>query len=87
MEGAGKAVWGILAFREQSPLSALSSFSLTCSPDQLVLPPAGQSRFRPHVQSSSSRDTALAGLCPFLCLEPQFCIQWSSDQFFSILCI
>jgi len=44
MEGAEKAVGRIWGLREQSPLPAVSTFSLPCAPCQLLGLPAGQSQ-------------------------------------------
>lgn len=76
-EGAGKARWRIWGLREPSLLPAVSSVSLPCAPGQLLRLLAGQSHFRPCMQAFSSQDTALAGLSPLLCSEPQFCLHWS----------
>lgn len=76
-EGAGKARWRIWGLREPSLLPAVSNVSLPCAPGQLLGLPAGQSHFRPYMQAFSSQDTALAGLSPLLCSEPQFCFPWS----------
>lgn len=76
-EGAGKAGWRIWGLREWSSLPAVSNVSLPCALGHLLGLPAGQSHFRLCMQAFSSQDTALAGLSPVLCSEPQFCLHWS----------